>query len=169
MVQLIVEDGTGKPDANSYATLEQAKAFADSRGIELPSDDEMLTRNLILAADFLNSYESRFKGHRSFLLNPQALSFPRDGVTMFDNEMPAAFMPPQLIGAQVAVIQAITAGVELFPVQSGAAVTEETVGPITTKYDAGTWDASDLPVLSMVENILKPLFDNSAVWQTVRV
>ncbi|MBL1368264.1 DnaT-like ssDNA-binding protein, partial [Acinetobacter baumannii] len=84
---------------------------------------------------------------RSFPLNPQALSFPRDGVTMFDNEMPAAFMPPQLIGAQVAVIQAITAGVELFPVQSGAAVTEETVGPITTKYDAVTWDASDLPVL----------------------
>lgn len=170
MTALVIEDGTGKPDANSYATLDQVRAFANARGIKLPDDDETLTEQLITAADFIGTYETRFSGNRSYPQNPQALSFPRDNVYMYQTDMPQAFMPRELIGAQVYVCEAIANGIELYPTQDGADVVRETVGPITTEYQQNTWTASSFPIISAVEAILNPLFGgNGYKWRTVRV
>jgi hypothetical protein len=169
MADLIIEDGTGKPDANTYASLQQARDFASARGIVVSDDDAVLTKQLIMAADFIGTYESKFNGRRSFPQNPQALSFPRDCVYMYGVEMPVAFMPKELIGAQVYAAQAIENGIDLFPTQDSANVTEETVGPLTTKYEIESWTASSLPIITGLEKILEPLFGNGGyLWRTVR-
>jgi hypothetical protein len=72
-ITLVIEDGTGKPNANSYATVEEAKAYAESRGVTLGSDDS-IAANLVLAADYMET-TGPYKG---FVYNDmQGLEFPR--------------------------------------------------------------------------------------------
>jgi hypothetical protein len=72
-IQLIIEDGTGVVDANSYITVAEAKAYASNRGVDLGSDDA-IAANLVLAADYMET-----KGPYTDIpySQTQGLSFPR--------------------------------------------------------------------------------------------
>lgn len=72
-VQLVIEDGTGKPDANSYITVAEAKAYAESRGVTLGSDDS-IAANLVLSADYIE-VSGPYKGYA--FNDMQGLEFPR--------------------------------------------------------------------------------------------
>lgn len=171
MVTLVIEDGTGKADANTYISLADARAYAESRGITLPTDDDALSVDLINGADFLNTYECKFAGVRSFPAT-QALAFPRTGIEAYGNLLDPDAIPTNLKNAQVALAGAVASGVDLFPSQTGAAVKRRTVGPLTQEFDTGTWIASDLPVFSQVESLLSSLFEDCScgvIWRTVRV
>lgn len=72
-VTLVIEDGTGVEDANTYATVAEAKKYASDRGIDLGTDDT-ISSNLVLAADYMET-RGPYKGVK---FNPeQGLSFPR--------------------------------------------------------------------------------------------
>lgn len=80
---LIVEDGTGKPDANSYVSLAVALDYAQTRGIAAWTADGAAdaTRSaaLIRATAFIDAtYRGRFPGYRT-QGRRQGLEWPRVG------------------------------------------------------------------------------------------
>lgn len=72
-VTLVIEDGTGVEDANTYATVAEAKKYAADRSVDLGTDD-VIAGNLVLAADFMET-EGPYKGVQ--FSEDQGLSFPR--------------------------------------------------------------------------------------------
>lgn len=76
-----VEDGTGKADANSYASVEFADAYFTDRAITAWTGASGVKQSaLIRATDYIDQrWGSRFVGSKQFPDTPQALEFPRIG------------------------------------------------------------------------------------------
>lgn len=75
---MIVEDGTGLPDAESYARLEDAASYHAAREEEawMEASETEQAAALVRACDYLErSYNHLFKGRK--LAEGQRLSFPR--------------------------------------------------------------------------------------------
>lgn len=68
---LIIEDGTGKIDSESYIDLAYLTAYATKRGLDITGITEA---NIIKAMDYFES-AYQFKGTK--LVETQALAFPR--------------------------------------------------------------------------------------------
>lgn len=130
MTTLIVEDGTGVANANSYVDLAFARSFAEGMGWLLSDDDEAATQTLLGAMPYIESRQ--YQGQRA---SPaQALSWPRKLVSADGQPIASNLIPNGIKWGQVAAAVQITSGVDLFPTVGGGVITEETVGPITTKY-----------------------------------
>lgn len=91
-----VEDGTGKADANAYASVEFVDAYHTDRGNSgWAGTEEQKQQWIVKATDYVEGlYGTRFVGHRS--KNTQALHFPADRAYDADwclvaksNEVPA--------------------------------------------------------------------------------
>lgn len=134
---LVVEDGTGKVDAESYVSVADCKSYLDARGrtawgqLTLAAQEASL-RN---ATDYLDAkYGLRVNGWK-FNPDVQALIFPREGIVIDRVYLDPAPLPPQLIKAccEAASVASTT---DLFlPLDRGGQVTEklEIVGPITER------------------------------------
>ena len=74
---IVVEDGTGKPDSVSYASVAQYKAWCDSRGISYTGTTDIQIENaLVKATDAMSQmYRQRWTGYRNTAT--QALDWPR--------------------------------------------------------------------------------------------
>lgn len=136
---LIVEDGTGKTDSDTYADDATLTAYAVSLGIaDLPVDTDELNALLLNAMTVLET--KCWKGSRTYPENPQALSFPRSGLSYDGVAVPEDSIPQQLIDAQCSY--AITANTVSLWANNvagspGGQVIEETVvGAVTVKYAA---------------------------------
>lgn len=80
---LIVEDGTGKTDANSYASVVIANAYFNDRGVSEWFGSNGQEKALVRATDYIElKYGSRFMG--SAATETQALSWPRIGAWQFE-------------------------------------------------------------------------------------
>ncbi len=139
MAVLVVEDGNGLADANSYASVEDFKDFADLRvGVQVPADDKVIERSLATATAWIDSnFANAFKGAQVFAT--QALEFPRNGFIDGEGfERPMGWMPPQLKKAVCILAVECNKGDPLYKNADGAArvVIEDSVGPLITKYAA---------------------------------
>lgn len=174
---LVVEDGTGVDGANTFASVADLTAYATARGIALPGTDAGKEQLLTLALDAIESLEITYLGMRSY--PEQDLSWPRtdpcnqDGTIILSNGQVVQpdSIPKQLIQAQcqLACDQQSAA---FFQVSDGRLVTEETVGPITTKYADSQGGGSDGSGMSFqkFESILSILQREQAFGiKTVRV
>jgi hypothetical protein len=165
---LIIETGAGVANANSYATVEQAKAYAAARGLVLPAPDSAIEPLLILAADFLESYEGRYKGKKTAPDN--ALAWPRSGAVLYDGteDFPDDAIPNVLIKAQCQLAYDATL-TELQATGSGQEVIREKVDVIETEYaknGSGTVQAE----FNKAESILEPLLESGEFSvRTIRV
>ena len=152
---LTIEDGTGVAGANSYVTADDLRAYADSRGTALGTDDSTLEPYLIQAMDIIESYRSRFQGVKTDSDN--ALQFPRSGVFIDGSEIGDAVIPGELKNAQCQyALDAMTN--DLMPnrlVSDTGAVIEETVDVITVKYDKTAQRSK--PYFAKAEAWLAPL------------
>jgi hypothetical protein len=73
---LIVENGTGLTDADSYISLAAFKAYADDRGYDYSAfADQLIEQKLRLGTQYVDTIQ-RYKAQR--LLATQALEFPRE-------------------------------------------------------------------------------------------
>lgn len=73
-----VEDGTGLPDANAYASVEFADAYFSERGVTAwTGDDAKKQTAIILATDYIETLPERWGGEPT-KPGEQALKFPRD-------------------------------------------------------------------------------------------
>lgn len=129
---IVIEDGTGKSNAEAYISVADADAYFAARG---NAAWEALTtgqkeQNLRLGTDYMGQvYGPRWCGERATAT--QSLDWPRIGVCGVDsNVVPVAV---QRANAELAVRAA--AGALL--ADQGAQVKSETVGPISVTYADG--------------------------------
>jgi hypothetical protein len=159
-VTLIIEDGTGVTDANTYGTVAGARAYAADRGVTLLVDDNAVAIQLITAMDYLLLYSTRWQGER--VLDAQSLDWPRKCVYVRGSLWASNVIPPDLVRAQYQLVMAQHSGLVLFPANADGKqfVIEETVGPITTKYsEAYALVASSSPLLTSFEALLSSLLN----------
>jgi hypothetical protein len=163
---LIVEDGTGRADAQSYASVSDADTYHASRGNvswagTMTADKENALRR---AADYMEQeYRLKWKSRRTTV--GQALDWPRWGVQMEDVGFGryAAYIEPHTIPAQV-----VQACCELaFRALSGPLapdlqrqVIATTIGPIRKEYAPGT---PQYVRYRAVDLLLKPLLQSGGM------
>ncbi len=123
---LIVENGTGKPDADSYVSVADASAYHSAMGNLAWADLDVLVMEAALrrATQYLDT-RHQFAGDP--LTSTQALAWPRD----------VAPWPVKRVQDACCELALRASTGALYADQGDAPVTEETVGPITVKYGAG--------------------------------
>lgn len=143
---LVVEDGTGRADAESYCSVATANAYHLARGnaawAALASDTlrEQALRN---ATDYMAVYRARLAGYR--LSSLQALDWPRYMVPMKDaflypggiSYYPSNSVPVGVQNACAELALKAAAGTDLTP-DLDPPVVREKVGPLETEYLPGT-------------------------------
>lgn len=159
-VEIIVEDGSGVANANSYVSVANARVYAEARGVTFPVSNDEVATFLIRATDYLEAQECEYQGERTS--SDQALSWPRTGVVLNCDDVPPNVIPKSLISAQVQLAMAVFAGFDLQPNVSPADyVTREKVGPIETEY-ADPTKVGMTPTFGAANALLAPLFGKCA-------
>lgn len=134
---LIVEDGTGLEDANTYIALTEADSYHGTRlnsaWAEASEDDR--TKALIAATEYLDGkYRRRWRGLKSS--GVQALEWPR--LQAYDDSGYRLEGVPARLKNAVCEAALTALATELDPaLERGGAVKRETVGPISTEYRDG--------------------------------
>lgn len=148
---LIVEDGTGIADANSYVSLDDYRSYAEQRAVVLPVDDSATEAQLIQAMDYLEIQP--WSGMPTY--DGQSLSWPRMEVYIGSNEIAEDVIPGKIKFAQMQLAIQVNAGVDLMPtVTSTGIIKSEKVGPLQTDYD--TTLVGTQPYFSSISALLKP-------------
>ena len=131
---LVVESGVGLADADSFISLEGARAFAAKYGITLPADDEAAEVALRQGCQYVELQQKCFSGSR--LTTTQALSWPRTGATnAYGDEYADGNMPPQLGFAQVYAAAEYAAGKDVRASDDGLSVaSKEVTGAVAVSY-----------------------------------
>ncbi|UYW34472.1 DnaT-like ssDNA-binding protein [Methylorubrum extorquens] len=162
---LIVEDGTGRADAESYASVAQADEYHQKRGTAGWTGDEAAKEAALRrATDYLDgAYRTRWLGQAAML--EQSLAWPRAFVRDERAYLPSDAVPAAVVRAccEAALRELQSPGSlapDLFP---GERVVSETVGPLSVEYaDGGGSDAGAPPVLVAVDRILAPVLRSAA-------
>lgn len=167
-VTLIAEDGTGRPDSNTYAVEADLKSYAALRGITLPSQTAKLDPALIMAMDAITERSDYLRGARYVgcrVTATQALDWPRRDAWAENFPIAPTEIPRALIYAQCALAVDILAGTDLMPtaqISDQGPVIEESVGPITTIY-ANTGRVRRVPANAKADTLLRTLLVNSGL------
>jgi hypothetical protein len=163
MPTIIVEDGSGITDANSYVTVAELQKYCDDRGFVLPN--LALEVMIIKAMDYIEAQADRFQG---YIGNPfQRLQWPRLDVYINGFLVPSDVIPEPLKKAQMQLALEVAKGVDLMPTSSGQFVVREKVGPIETQYSESVGTGSQ-PSLTAVDAIMACLFGASGSFLSLR-
>ncbi|PWK42216.1 DnaT-like ssDNA-binding protein [Pseudomonas sp. OV226] len=128
---LIIEDGTSKPDAESYASAADLVIYAGKFGVVIPVDvpaQEALLRRAALAMDGMT-----WKGRKTS--SDQALAWPRRGVELDCEIKPDNYLPARIEYGQMALASEIHAD-DIDPPEKrkGAVTLERVEGAVTREY-----------------------------------
>jgi hypothetical protein len=171
---LIVEDGTGRADAESYASVADADAYMAARNLTLWADAGFTATEkeavLRRATDFMEqSYRLRWAGVRNS--DTQALAWPRYLVPKPDASLgygvayyPTDAVPPEVKRACLELAWR-AAFADLAP-DLGQEVTSKSVGPIKIDYRPGSPQAKRF---AAVIELLAPLFATASGGGSIRV
>jgi hypothetical protein len=159
-MSLITEDGTGRADAEAFASVADADAYHASRAnarwaLLFTEEKESALRN---ATDYIEQmYRLKWKGCRASLA--QALDWPRLNVQLEDvgygriaAYVPSNTVPKEVVQATCSMALRAVAG-ELAP-DLQRQVVAKTVGPIRTEYAQG---APEYVRYRAIDLLLKPL------------
>lgn len=157
---LIVEDGSGVANANSYVSVVNYRTWATARGLSLPPEtpegDLSIEQAAIKVTDYLE-IEFCYQGEQ--VEDDQSLSWPRVGVVLKGKDFAEDEIPKNLVTASYYLINAVLNGAELMPNVSGNAtdyIKKEKVGPIETEYaDPTQFDGKT--TFTAVERLLESL------------
>lgn len=164
---LIVEDGSIVAGAESYASVAYADTYHDNLGmttwavLTTLQKEQMLRRATIF---MLARYRGKWKGAK--VKYEQKLDWPRVGVTPDDADgsadprsgysyaytIPYTTVPDEVKNACCELALRAAAGPLMADTQQ--TVIQETVGPITTKYDPNSPKDTQYPI---IDSILGPL------------
>lgn len=133
---LIVEDGTGKADAEAYISVADADAYFAARGdiAWAALDNQSKEQALRKGADYMASaYGNQWKGER---ISPtQALDWPRRCVRVARFTLPMTAIPLAVSRANAEMaVRSIGGDLQA---DEASQVKQETVGPITVIYSDG--------------------------------
>lgn len=161
MVDLVVEDGTGKEDANSYASIEQADTYFESRGVtawtSISGDADEKKIALIKATSYLdNRYRGRWHGARSN--ETQALAWPRsdvldgDGFEVAEDKVPTLVLYATMEAAKRALSGELYA--DWSPSAPGITSESKSVGPLSKSVSYATPVAGKQPIFMEIDDLL---------------
>lgn len=154
---IVVEDGTGKTDAESYLSVAEADAYHLARGNSVwaaIATQELKEQALRRALGYLEGrFRSSWKGSR--LYQRQALSWPRYGVNVDGFTLDTDVIPVDLKNAQAELALRTPTADDLLVEDLGQSVTSEKVGPISVTYADGS--TSSVVSYSQVKMMLEQL------------
>lgn len=166
---IVVEDGTGKTDANAFISIAYFKAYCDARGHDYSAySDTLIEQGIVRATAFMSdSYKwagERIKG-RSAIGGGQGLAWPRWDVVDDDGySVPADSVPDEIerATAEVTRRELATPGAMTPDYNPSLRVKSKNVkaGPVSsaTEYDMSRTDAGSVrPVLLVVRDLIGPL------------
>lgn len=152
---LVVEDGTGKSDADSYVSLSTARDLAVKYGLELPEDDVKAEAALRNGAVYIGLQESAMCGRR--LTATQALSFPRSGINLYGFPVAPSTIPAQLVQAQIIAAVEYGKGSVVRGSSDGRNIASERVeGAVAVSYFNNGSDGSTITITAALD-ALHPL------------
>jgi hypothetical protein len=147
---LIVEDGTGLSDAESYVSVADLTTYAGKRGLTI-TGGAVSEQKLREATEYVDVLR-RYKASRSSV--SQVRQFPRTGLTDWDGL--AVTGVPSRVKDAVCYLAIVAESESLFvDLDRGGRVKSESVGPISTTYMD---DAPAGKVYAVVERLLAPYF-----------
>lgn len=146
---LVVQDGTGKSDADSYVSVADFKTYCLNRGLSIAgSSDDILEQKLRLATDYIDS-KWRYSGER--LEDDQSTEFPRSSLVDWSNKTITG-VPKRVKDACCDMAHAAIADANLFQtLDRGGRIKSESVGPISVTY------ADDAPAGKVYEAAMAKL------------
>lgn len=160
-IVLVIEDGTGLVNSNTYVDVAAARLYAINRGVPLSSDDDVIASQLIKAADYLNSLECDFKSLR--VNDSQALAFPRVGYGV----------PQAIKNAQMQAVIEQANGFDLMPtVTASNYITKEKVGDLEVTYadPIAAGISPSFPAISaLLFSLMKSNCNTGGGFMTIRV
>ena len=128
---LIIEDGTGVPGAESYASAADLTSYAVKFGVTIPADEagqEALLRRAALAMDGMT-----WKGRKTS--SEQALAWPRQGVELDCEIKPNNYLPARIQYGQMALAAEIyTDDIDPIDQRKGAVTLDRVEGAVTREY-----------------------------------
>lgn len=162
---IIVEDGTGVADANSYVSLEDCIAYCAAQGLNFSASPDVGAEAAIIRArrSLDSMYLSKYPGTRTFGRD-QSLEWPRhdldnsvtgdlvtdiEGNTIDDEEIPIEIINAQCELAARELVEANSTMPDL-----DRAVLSIKAGPVGITYAANAREATVFPG---VDGILAPL------------
>lgn len=162
---IIVENGQGLANANSYASVADADTYHSDRGNDIWEDLTELQKeqSLIRATDYMEAvYRLRWKGYRHS--ETQALSFPRDELQREDftylnqwSYYPNDEVPKEVKNACIEL--ALKASTQELNPDLTQGVIMEKVDVIQIEYDKYSPQS---PRFSAIDNMLQPFFTGSS-------
>jgi len=154
--QLIIEDGTIVDNANSFATDDEFKNYANLRCMEVPATQPEREALLILAMDYIFSVEHKLSGCRTSDL--QELPEPRYGACVNGRQIASDVIPTNAKRAQMELaLQAQTS--PLLVNASIQNIAREKLGDLEVEYfNGGTWAQVQT---GRADAFLRPLYDNA--------
>jgi hypothetical protein len=162
MPTLIVEDGTGVENANTYVDLAYLQSYADNRGLTLPTQQADKEIYLLRAMDYLESRRGDFQGLKA--VEGQLLQWPRKDVHVDCQDLAVDSIPEELKKAQCQLVVEQQQRTRLYPAPRTSSVeglvTHKQVGPLTKKFafdGKATADPSKGVIIASVEIFLHPL------------
>ncbi len=165
---LVIEDGTGKTNSNSFATAAETITYATDRGYSFPSVEADVVPLLIKAADFMLGLEVQFQGYRT--KQDQRLPFPRVQVLLFkgvdyiaSDEIPERLKEAQM---RLAVSAYAASDNDLRPDGTGQEVVREKVGPLEVQY-AERGSGPVHPQFNQAMDLLEPFFTGGGMQLSV--
>lgn len=130
---LVVEDGTGKSDADSYVSLDAARTLAAKYGMSLPEVDGDAEAALRNGAVYIGLFEPQMCGRR--VSATQALAFPRSGINLYGFPVASNTIPAQLVQAQIIAAVEYGKGTAVRGSTDGRSVASERVeGAVAVSY-----------------------------------
>lgn len=166
-MSLIVEDGTGKSDAESLCSLADANAYHTARGNAAwaaIATDDLREQNLRKATDFITQmYRLKWQGMRVKVA--QSLDWPRLNVLVDDYPVQTTIVPVAVKNACAEL--ALKSSTTVLAADLKQGVKSKKVGPIETVYDEHSNRSTRYLT---VERMLEPYFKSggSASIQVVR-
>lgn len=115
---IIVEDGTGRPDANSFVPLEKLVFYRNYYGFPLPATENEQKALLLRAAADMNAME--WKGAKT--RDTQAMAWPRRQCRVGMEILSETFVPFEIEWGQLRL------AVELYAADNGFGIPEPAFG-----------------------------------------
>jgi hypothetical protein len=149
-MSLVVEDGTGKANAESYQSVAGLRAYADARGLTIADDDQVLEQKLREATEYVDTCQ-RYKAQRSSAT--QAREFPRTGLLDWSS-MPVEGVPKRVVDA-TNYLAVVAHGESLWTDSDRGGVRSESVGPISTTYDGSPVNKVFTTAMKLLEQYVR--------------
>lgn len=168
-MSLIVEDGTGRADAESYAAAADVDVYQAALGNTLwaglsEAEKEQALRR---ATKFMRmAYRASWAGRR--VTQAQALDWPRYGVVVDEFSVLSTTVPPDVKEACCELALRAAAGDLLPDLDLGSnQIKREKIGPLDTEYFQANVDARER--FPAVDALLAPYFSSAGGANSIKV